>query len=478
MDMGNWKYPYKTKPYEHQRQALAASADKVTYAYFMEMGTGKTKTTIDNIGYLHLKGKLDAALIVAPKSVYTVWKNEILTHLPDEIKRVVFAWKVDKPKHFLKFMMSDALKFFLINVEALSTKNGLEICNKFLINQNQNIMVIDESTTIKNPKAKRTKNILALRWRAHKRRILTGSPVTKSPLDLYTQCAFLDPALLGFKSYYAFRNRYCTFDEVYISRGEAIMVPDGYTNLEELEEKLKGFSTRVTKDECLDIPDKIYQKREVIISGDQRRVYDRLRREALAKFENETISVHNQLTEILRLHQVANGYVKSDDGEILQFNNEKLKALLEILEETDQKVIIYATYVHNINEIIAALNDKYGTESVVSIYGQTEQQDRMLAVDRFQKDFKCRFLVGNPSTAGYGLTLTAAKYVIYYSNNYNLEVRLQSEDRAHRIGQTKNVVYIDIMAKDTIDEKIVKALKRKIQLSAQTLGDKAKDWLL
>ena len=198
-----------------------------------------------------------------------------------------------------------------------------------------------------------------------------------------------------------------------------------------------------------------------MITGDQKRVYDRLRIEALAKFENETISVHNQLTELLRLHQVANGYCKSDDGEILQFNNEKLKALLEILEETDQKVIIWATYVHNINEIIASLNDKYGSESVVSIFGETSQSDRMLAVDRFQNDDKCRFFVGNPTTGGYGLTLTAAKYVIYYSNNYNLEVRKQSEDRAHRIGQTKNVVYIDIMAKDTIDEKIVRGIKRK-----------------
>ena len=115
---------------------------------------------------------------------------------------------------------------------------------------------------------------------------------------------------------------------------------------------------------------------------------------------------------------------------------------------------------------------------MVSIYGEVSQQDRMVAVDRFQKDPKCRFFVGNPTTGGYGLTLTAAKYVIYYSNNYNLEVRLQSEDRAHRIGQTKNVVYIDIIAKDTIDERIVQALKKKIQLSAKTLGDKAKDWLL
>tara|TARA_Y100001972_G_scaffold88899_1_gene108792 strand:- start:101 stop:1276 length:1176 start_codon:yes stop_codon:yes gene_type:complete len=391
----------------------------------------------------------------------------------------VYAWKVDKPKQLQPFIVKKGpLKFFLINVEALSTKKGLDICNKYLLNQPNNIVVIDESTTIKNPKAKRTKNILALRWRAKMRRILTGSPVTKSPLDLYTQCAFLDPALLGFKSYYAFRNRYCTFDEVYIARGEAIMVPDGYTNLDELEQKLKQFSIRLTKDECLDIPDKIYQKREIMITGDQKRVYERLRIEALAKFENETISVHNQLTELLRLHQVANGYCKSDDGEILQFNNEKLKALLEILEETDQKVIIWATYVHNINEIIASLNDKYGSETVVSIFGETSQSDRMLAVDRFQNDDKCRFFVGNPTTGGYGLTLTAAKYVIYYSNNYNLEVRKQSEDRAHRIGQTKNVVYIDIMAKDTIDEKIVQALKRKNQLSAKTLGDKAKDWLL
>ena len=477
--MSKWKYPYKTKPYEHQRKALAESADRTTYALFMEMGTGKTKTTIDNIGYLYLKKRIDSALIVAPKSVYTVWKNEIETHLPQQIERQVYAWKVDKPKQLQPFIVKKGpLNFFLINVEALSTKKGLEICNKYLLNQPNNIVVIDESTTIKNPKAKRTKNILALRWRAKIRRILTGSPVTKSPLDLYTQCAFLDPALLGFKSYYAFRNRYCTFDEVYIARGEAIMVPDGYTNLDELEQKLKQFSIRLTKDECLDIPDKIYQKREIIITGDQKRVYDRLRLEALARFENETISVHNQLMELLRLHQVANGYCKSDDGEILQFNNEKLKALLEILEETDQKVIIWANYVHNINEIIGSLNDKYGSETVVSIYGETSQADRMLAVDRFQNDPKCRFFVGNPTTGGYGLTLTAAKYVIYYSNNYNLEVRKQSEDRAHRIGQTKNVVYIDIMAKDTIDEKIVQALKRKNQLSAKTLGDKAKDWLL
>ena len=163
---------------------------------------------------------------------------------------------------------------------------------------------------------------------------------------------------------------------------------------------------------------------------------------------------------------------------MLQFENPKLKAMLEILEETDQKVIIWATYIHNINEINKALSEKYGNDAVVSMYGATSVDDRNLAVERFQNDSKCRFFVANPVTGGYGLTLTSAKYVIYYSNNYNLEVRRQSEDRAHRIGQTKNVVYIDIMAENTIDDKIVVALKNKIELSAKTLGDNPQKWLI
>ena len=382
----------------------------------MEMGTGKTKTTIDNIGYLFLKKRIDSALIVAPKSVYTVWKNEIETHLPEEIDKLIYAWKVDKPKALKNFITKKGpLKFFLINVEALSTKKGLEICNKYLLNQPNNIMVIDESTTIKNPKAKRTKNILALRWRARMRRILTGSPVTKSPLDLYTQCAFLDPQLLGFTSFYAFRNRYCNFEEVYVAQGETISVPTSFKNLEELEHKLKHFSYRVTKDECLDIPDKLYQIRTVKLEGEQKRAYQSLRMNALALLEEGTISVHNQLTEILRLHQLANGHCKDDNGGMMQFENPKLKAMLEILEETEDKVIIWATYIHNINEIVVALTKKYGKESVVQMYGAITVEDRNEAVDRFQNDPTCRFFVANPVTGGYGLTLTAAKYVIYYS---------------------------------------------------------------
>ena len=473
-----WKYPYKTTPYEHQREALNLSANQTNYAYFMEMGTGKTKTTIDNIGYLYLKKQLKAALIIAPKSVYSVWKKELNVHLPGMIKYSCHLWKQITKKDLKLFDKYDGLKFFMINVEALSTKNGLKACEEFLRDHPNNITIIDESTTIKNPKAKRTKNILRLRYLAKVRRILTGSPVTKSPLDLYTQCAFLDPRLLGYKSYYAFRNRFCIFDEVYVAQGETINVPVGYQHLSELEQKLKGFSFRVTKDECLDIPDKIYQIRYVKLEGEQKRAYESLRIRAMALLEESTISVHNKLTELLRLHQLANGHCKDDSGGMLQFENPKLKAMLEILEETDQKVIIWATYIHNINEINKALSEKYGNDAVVSMYGATSVDDRNLAVERFQNDSKCRFFVANPVTGGYGLTLTSAKYVIYYSNNYNLEVRRQSEDRAHRIGQTKNVVYIDIMAENTIDDKIVVALKNKIELSAKTLGDNPQKWLI
>ena len=471
-----WKYPYKTKPFEHQRTALQASSNAINFAYFMEMGTGKTKTTIDNISYLYLKNLCKSALIIAPKSVYSVWKTEFAKHCPDSIDPVFYIWKQTK-KNF-KWGDPSKLRIFLINVEALSTKKGLKACEEFLRDNRNNITVVDASTTIKNPKALRTKNILKLRSLSKMRRILTGSPVTKSPLDLYTQCAFLDPQLLGFTSFYAFRNRYCNFEEVYVAQGETISVPTSFKNLEELEHKLKHFSYRVTKDECLDIPDKLYQIRTVKLEGEQKRANRSLRMNALALLEEGTISVHNQLTEILRLHQLANGHCKDDNGGMMQFENPKLKAMLEILEETEDKVIIWATYIHNINEIVIALTKKYGKESVVQMYGAITVEDRNEAVDRFQNDPTCRFFVANPVTGGYGLTLTAAKYVIYYSNNYNLEVRRQSEDRAHRIGQNKNVVYIDIMVEDTIDFKIVAALKKKIQLSAQTLGEDAKQWLI
>ena len=474
-----WKYPYKTEPYEHQRNALNESAIKHQWAYFMEMGTGKTKVTIDNMAYLFLKKEINSALVIAPKSVYTVWETEIETHMPSEIKYKIFKWNLDKQKDYNKLNKFEHFRIFLINVEALSTKRGFDGCVDYLIKNKANFVALDESTTIKNRSAKRTKNILGLRKLALVRRILTGSPITKSPLDLFTQCQFLSPELLGFSSYLAFRNRYAEMTDIPVGSGRFISVPKYYKRLEELETKLKQFSTRIRKDQCLDLLPKVRQKRYIELEGESKSIYNRLRTMALAIVEDSTISFSNKLTEIIKLHQVCNGFTKNDDGEIVELHKQKLSALDEILEESDGKSIIWANYIYNIKEIISFLEKKYGKDSVVSIYGDVHVEDRKKAVERIQKDKKTRFLVGNPTTGGFGLTLTACTNVIYFSNNYNLEVRKQSEDRAHRMGQKNSVTYIDIVAKDTLDEAIMKSLVNKGQIAAKTLGEEdLRDWLL
>ena len=474
-----WKYPYKTEPYEHQRNALNESAEKVQWAYFMEMGTGKTKVTIDNMSYLFFQRKINAALIIAPKSVYTIWETEIETHMPDVLKKSIFKWNIDKPKDYYKLNEFQHLRIFLINVEALSTKRGFEACVDFLTKNKLNFVALDESTTIKNKSAKRTKNILGLRKLSHIRRILTGSPITKSPLDLFTQCQFLSPELLGFSSYLAFRNRYAEMTDIPVGSGRFISVPKYYKRLEELEIKLKQFATRIRKDQCLDLKPKVRSKRYIELEGESKKIYDRLRTSALAIVEDSTISFSNKLTEIIKLHQVCNGFTKDDDGRMLPLHDQKIKALHEIIEESDGKIIIWANYLWNIHEIIHSLKSKYGEESVVSIFGEVNVKDRKKAVESFQNDSNVRFFVGNPTTGGFGLTLTACNTVVYYSNNYNLEVRMQSEDRAHRMGQTGIVVYVDIVAKNTLDEAIMKSLINKGQIAAKTLGEEdLRSWLL
>ena len=474
-----WKYPYKTTPYEHQRNALTESAEKVQWAYFMEMGTGKTKVTIDNIAYLFFQRKINSVLIIAPKSVYLNWETEIETHMPDVLKYKIYKWNIDKSKDYHDLQNFKDLRIFLINVEALSTKRGFEACKEYLFKNKLNFVTLDESTTIKNRSAKRTKNILALQKLSMVRRILTGSPITKSPLDLYTQCQFLSPELLGFSSYLAFRNRYAEMTDIPVGSGRYISVPKYYKRLEELEQKMKFFATRIRKDQCLDLKPKVRQKRYIELDGDGKKIYEKLRTTALAIVEDSTISFSNKLTEIIKLHQVCNGFTKDDEGKFLRLHDQKVKALHEVIEEADGKIIIWANYLWNIHEIIHSLKSRYGEESVVSIFGEVDVKDRKKAVESFQNDSSVRFFVGNPTTGGFGLTLTACNTVVYFSNNYNLEVRKQSEDRAHRLGQKGTVVYIDIVARNTLDEAIMKSLTNKGQIAAKTLGEEdLRDWLL
>ena len=474
-------YKFRLKPYAHQLTALEKSWNKENFAYFMEMGTGKTKVLIDNLAMLYDKGKVDGALIIAPKGVVGTWyKQELPTHLPDHIENVTVLWQpliTKKQQESLDelFGTDNKLHILVMNVEALSTLKGKKFASSFL-NSHSSMMAIDESTTIKNSSAKRTKNILELSNMAKYRRIMTGSPVTKNPLDLYSQCEFLSPWLLNFQSFYAFRNRYAEMKTIH-ARGRSIQVVNHFKNIGELSDKLKNFSYRVLKEDCLDLPDKIYIKRYVSLTPDQIRLYNQMKTAALAILNGKQVTSVTVLTQLMRLHQITCGHFTADDGSTQSVDSNRLNELMSVLDETEGKAIIWANYQLSVGEIIQRIIKEHGEDSYVHYYGLTSQEERQDNIRKFQEDPKCRFLIGTPQTGGYGITLTQANTVIYYSNGYDLEKRLQSEDRAHRIGQKKSVTYVDLIAEKTVDEKIVKALRKKINIASEVMGEELREWI-
>ncbi len=475
-------YKFKTKPYAHQLTALEKSWDKTEYGYFMEMGTGKSKVLVDNMAMLYDKGRINGAVIVAPKGVYRNWfSQEIPNHLPSHIQPKMVLWtaltsKTKDKEYQTLFETGHDLHILIINVEALSTKKGLDFAAKFM-RCHKTLLAIDESTTIKNPSAKRTKSILSLGKEATYRRILTGSPVTKSPLDLYTQCGFLNSYLLGYDSFYAFRNRYANMIDRNFG-GRRVQLIGSYKRLDELADKLKGFSYRVLKDDCLDLPDKVYIRREVDLTEEQSKAYSTMKSAALALLKGKMATAPHVLTQMMRLHQITCGHLRNDDGTITEIKNNRLKELVNLLEEVEGKVIIWANYVYDIENIVKVISDEFGEDSIVQYYGAIPAEQRQENIKKFQDpDSKARFFIGNPQTGGYGITLTCANTVVYYSNGYDLEKRLQSEDRAHRIGQNKSVTYVDFIAPKTVDEKIVKALRKKMNIANEIMDEDWREWI-
>jgi SNF2 family DNA or RNA helicase len=475
-------YKFKTKPFAHQLKALEMSWDKKVFAYFMEMGTGKSKVLIDNMSILYDKGLINGALIIAPKGVYKNWfDSEIPTHMADHIEKTMVLWESSAGKSKEKeldtlFKSSYDLHILIMNVEALSTKKGKQFAEKFL-SCHKTLMAIDESTTIKNPGAIRTKTIIDLGHNTKYKRILTGSPVTKSPLDLFTQCAFLDPWLLDHQSYYSFKTRYAITKQINVS-GRMVQIVVGYRNLGELSEKIKPFSHRVLKDDCLDLPPKTYMKRTIQLSEEQSKVYKQMKEIALATLNGKLTTTHNVITQLMRLHQITCGHFKSDDGTTQTLKSNRLDELMDVLSEMEGKAVIWAHYRYDIEVIVEAIKKEYGDKSVVTYYGDTSTDDRQKAIKLIQDPkSEVRFIVGTPQTGGYGITLTGASTMIYYSNGYDLEKRQQSEARIDRIGQEKPMTYIDIIAEGTVDEKIVKALRTKVNIATEIMGEELKDWI-
>jgi SNF2 family DNA or RNA helicase len=478
------EYNFKTKPYAHQLEALKQAYNKEYYAFFMEMGTGKSKVLIDEIGGYFLQGKIDSALIIAPKGVYRNWeRGEIPTHLPDEIPYTVAAWRApsemtkdDKKKLKDIIYPNGKLRILLMNIEALSGSVGIKYVTQFL-HKNRTLLAIDESTTIKTPTASRTKNAIKISKLAKVRRIMTGSPVTKNPLDVYAQLEFLSPNIIR-QNYWAFKSRYAVMvRRNFGTRSTNLVV--GFQRLPELNTIIDQYSYRVLKEDCLDLPEKIYTTRTISLTSEQVKAYEEMRRFNITEMDGKTMTSLSTLAALIRLHQITCGHVTFDDGDTKEIKSNRMNELLNILEEVDGKVIIWANYRFDIKKIQQTLSEKFGSDSVATYYGDTKDRDRQDVVEKFQdKNSSLKYFVGNPSTGGYGLTLTAAHTVVYYSNSYDLEKRMQSEDRAHRIGQVNKVTYVDMIAEGTVDEKIVRSLRSKIDIASEVMGEDVKNWVI
>ena len=460
-------YNFKTKPYDHQYTALERCGNKNKFAFFMEMGTGKSKVLIDNLGMMHLQGLVNFALIIAPKGVYRNWcEKEIQEHMSDDVTYRIIRWTSSPNKKQRAELASvkekyPGLTLFVMNVEAFSTLKGRQAgdwLGKAL--GSHGMIAIDESTLFKY------------------RRLLTGSPITKSPLDIYAQAEFLEPGILGYDSYYAFQRRYAILRKSYMGAHSFEQVI-GYQNLEELTEKIDKFSYRVLKSECLDLPDKTYMARYVAMSKEQLEMYESIKRHAMILLDGgELVTAPAVITQLLRMQQVLSGHLKTDDGEILTFPSPRTSALLDILEEHTGKALIWSRFRHDIQKLVVELDNVYGEGSSAAFYGDTGDDERQEIIRNFQNpNHKLRFFVANPATGGYGITLNEANLVVYYANDFNLETRLQSEDRCHRIGQKNPVTYIDLISDGTIDERIVRSLQDKIAIGATVLGEEVKQWL-
>tara|TARA_R110000744_G_scaffold50909_4_gene109855 strand:- start:4649 stop:6337 length:1689 start_codon:yes stop_codon:yes gene_type:complete len=457
-DLGD--FLFKTKPFDHQRKAFYMSRDKESFALLMEQGTGKTKVIIDNAAYLYASGEITALVVIAPNGVHRNWLNkEIPDHMPEWCQySSTYYYSGMKAKDKAKFddILSghDQLKIFSFNVEAFVSQTAVALMNKILLS-NKVLLVVDESSRIKRPGAKRTKTIHKFAKQANYRRIMTGTPVTKGPEDVYSQFRFLDPYILGYDSFYSFRARYC------VMGGYENKQIISYQYMDELTKSIEGHSFRVLKKDCLDLPDKIYQRHFVDLSPKQRKLYDSLKKDFVVELEGDVIDAQEAITRLLRLQQIVCGWFPAEEkARPIDDKNPRLEALKDLLANIDAKVIIWARFRADIAQIERMLGHK-----AVSYHGGVSNDMRVKAVDSFQNDPSVRYFIGQPQSGGIGLTLTAASYAIYYSNSFDLETRLQSEDRCHRIGTTQNVTYIDIESPKTIDSKIIKALRDKKNLA-------------
>jgi hypothetical protein len=491
-------FEYKTEPFAHQRRLFEETRDIESFAVLWEQGTGKTKPTIDTAAHLYLTDKIDALLVVSPNGVHRNWiTDELPVHMPDAVasKMKTMHWRTIKAstkyhQAELKALLEHkGLAVFCLSYQGFMTEKGKAAVWRFL-KRRRVMYVLDESHEVKTPKAKRTRAIIASGKYAPYRRILTGTPGDK-PFDLYSQLRFLHPTIWrdrDMDSFFAFKQH---FGEWFTrSQHEELHGYDpGYDklidfkNLDELNAILASVSDRVLKEDVLDLPPKLYTKRYFEMTPKQRKMYDQVRDDFYLELEDgRELDASMAIVRLLRLQQITCGYVMTDADEPVEMcdtKNPRLDATLGFLQELNHPGIVWARFRKDVDQLMDAL----GPEAVR--YDGALDDDE---AERSKLAFNAgdaKYFVGNPAKGSTGLTLNAAKTTTYYSNSFKLLERLQTEDRNHRIGQDGadhgdegfGVLYADVCCGGTVDDHIVKALRKKFDVAAQLTGDNLREWL-
>jgi SNF2 family DNA or RNA helicase len=461
----------KLPPFAHQQHAYDRYKDEPYGALLCEMGTGKTKISLD----IMLNSSEEGALILAPNGLHLNWfHQEVPTHAHPSKTPLMYCWKgkptSKKAQLALKAFLAaeHPFKMFLMNVEAIRTATGFKPAEAFLKSLKSSHILIDESTCIKNPTAKQTRLAMKLAKLATRKWVLNGTPITQGPLDLFSQCKFLDPKSIPYSSYTAFKATFAMEERVTFQNRTYNKII-GYKNIERLTEEIKPFSLKLDKADCLDLPTKTFVNRLVELTPAQRNVYKTMKDLCIAQMDDGTIvTAQEAITRLLRLHQILTGFLIDEFDVVHDIPNNRMAALLSIAEQS-KPLVIFCAYRHNVTAIKRELSKVYGEDSVVTYDGGTTKKDRVLAVERFQSG-DASFFVGT-SAAAKGITLHKAHTMVYYSLNYDSGTRMQSQDRIHRIGQTQPCTYIDLITPDTIDQQIQQALQMKKDISTMVLDD-------
>lgn len=472
-------FAYKTEPRAHQRKAFGISRDRAAFGLFLEQGLGKTKVLLDTAAYLYAAGKIVNLLVDAPNGVHAQWVDEQMPiHMPDFVNAKGVVYRSEQPKYRLKlyeelFNYNGGLRVFSVHHDAFTTDKGLHFVRRVLLS-GPTLWVIDESSRkIKTPSAKRTKETLKLRDSATFRRIADGTPVTKGLEDFYSQLMFLSDDVHGFTSQYTYRNRYCIERQIPGAPTGVTQIV-GYRNVEELQKRLDAWSIRMRSDECLDLPERTYVTRYVEMTPQQKRLYDEMKEDLIAKLDTGEVTTADQaVVKLLRLQQILCGHIKDEDGETHSVPTNRATDALAAAEQSGDKVVVWARFHHDID----LLKQTFKAWNPVTWDGRTSVDDRAAAKNDFIHKSDVGAFIANPGSAGIGLDglQRASHTAIWYSNTFKASERWQGDARLYRDGQKGTVNNIDLVVPNTVDIHILSTLKRRQDVAFQVLD--VRDWV-